>query len=193
MKNILIILMVIFLACEVFAAGELYVDTRVGIRSGAASTSFRDTRVEYLLMKDISAGVTYMVEDGLGLTGSMNNWRIGVYGVYNMFLLDPKYTFTPYIGASLSNSDVVSSSISIDAGFFYRLKGLPLDPFINLYVTGYSDSITAEFFIGPSFGLDFISNKLVLDLGYDGMLYIAYNPMVSKLTSGAAAKLSYRF
>jgi len=112
-KYLIVIIMLIVTTSTVIAE-NIIVDTRLG-RVGDYVT-YRVSRIDYLLTKDISGRIIYSVLDGMGITGNLNNLRIGLQGVYKIKLMDNKLLLDLAVGGSYSSSDEISGSISADLG-----------------------------------------------------------------------------
>ena len=160
------VILVLIAMTSVVAAENIIIDTRIGNLGGVMM--FRVSRIEYPLMNDISGRIIYSVLDGVGITGNINNYRIGLQGVYKTKLMDNKLLLDLAVGGSYASSDEITGSVSIDFGLDAKYKLFDwLWPVVGADVKAYSDSYMADYYGGVSIP---IFNWVSLDLLYSAIL-----------------------
>jgi len=186
MKRILVTVLSVIAIATTTIAENFTIDTRIGMRPiGPNGLMFRVSRVEYKILPEISARAVYGVLNGVGFMGELNNFRIGVQGVYKMQIMDNKLLLEPFIGGSYTSSDIVSGSISSDFGLDAKYKLFDwLLPVVGADVQVYSDSYILDYYAGVSIP---ILNCVSLDLLYSALL------TNDKHKIGAAGKINLYF
>lgn len=191
MKKVLIGLILILLFLSQFTLAEtLTVDTKIGsyIYSDADATEpYRSTGISFNgLSMPVGVRAIYNVYNGIGFTGALSNYRIGLQINKDFSLID-KVTLTPYVGGSLSSSSLLSGSLSFDAGFSSKANmsifGF-IDPVLGADLASFSDIYIFEYNAGFEMGL---ISSLKLTVLYAGLL--ANNGHMI----GYGGKLSYSF
>lgn len=145
-------------------AGDFTVDARLS----RTNVFNRFVRITQKLSPEASARFVQTALNGMGLTGELNNYRMGLQGVYHVSLWDQVLRLDPFVGASYSNSDLVGGSLSGDLGLDARFKLLGwLDPVAGADVQVFSDSYLLDYCAG--FTLPIIEG-FSLDLLYSAFL-----------------------
>ena len=144
-------------------------DTRIGMYD-MIKVPYRNSRITYgEIIQKFSGRLVHEVFNGTGFTGELNNHRIGLQGIYNNLIPETsKFTFLPFAGFSLTNSDVVQNSISLDIGFdaSYRFKKWFL-AVMSIEMINFKNSYLFDY----NLGLSFIPKKWInLDLLMPGLL-----------------------
>lgn len=185
MKKYLILILTSVIAIASLAQAEMFaVDTRIGFHSLSSSIVwYRNTRIEYNMPFIISGRLVHEVFNGMGLKGELNNYRIGLQGIYGFSFSE--LSLKPFVGLSMSSSDIVSSSLSVDFGFdasyglFSWMKAT-----VGAEVLTFSDNYMLDYYAGPSFPLlDWIS----VDLFGNGLFSNSSNKI------GASARVDFKF
>lgn len=106
-------------------AADFAFDTRIGTYTiNNQSKLYRNSRLAYKLapllssfefLKPVSIRIEHEVIDGVGITGSLSNYRISGHALYKVNL-DNNLSVSPWAGAGLSGSSSDSRVISVDAG-----------------------------------------------------------------------------
>jgi len=182
--KLLVISILIFASVSISLAGPLTIDTRLGVIPDVGMT-FRVSRIDYELTSDLSGRIVYSVLDGMGLTGNLNNYRIGLQGVNKSMLLDNKLFLDLAAGGSYSSSDLEVGAMSFDLGLDvkYRLFDWLL-PVAGADMQIFTDSYFMNYYGGLSFP---IYNWVALDLLYSAVLTNNGNKI------GAAARINLYF
>ena len=168
------------------SAEQIYLDTKISMRLATGSMLSRESRIEVKAFGDMSVGVVHSVIDGLGLMGTLDSYRVGIYAAYPVKL--PGAEVTPFVGLSYNTSLVISGELGADFGIRAYLTSLPLSPAICFFAQSFSDSTSVDFFVGPSFSLGFIT----LDLGYAPNLFILHDTFSLSYTSSVAGRIVIR-
>ena len=155
----------LFTMFSVSEAAPIVFDTRIGVLPDVG-IFFRVSRIE--LTSDLSGRIVNSVIDGMGLTGNLNNYRIGLQGVYKSKLLDNKLFLDLAAGGSYSSSDLATGSTSFDLGLDvkYRLFDWML-PVAGADMQIFIDSYFMNYYGGLSFP---VYNWVSLDLLYSAVL-----------------------
>lgn len=167
------IMIVFLLACVVPVLASDYVfDTRIGMYSSSLGTIlFRDSRLAYdtsKIMPNTLVRAEYFVLDGIGLTGGLDSFRIGLQAVCKV-AMPSDMVFLPYLGVNISKSRLSDMVLSGAAGFDFKSKFLSFaDGVVGCDVDIYSDTYMLDYFAGLSVP---IMNSLSVDLLYNGMLF----------------------
>ena len=151
-------------------AEDITFDTRIGYYFTTNGMLFRDTRLGYdlkALMPNLSVRAQYYVLDGVALTGSSNNYKLGLQAAYNL-KLNESLSITPFGGAALNNSTALPSIISIDGGFEINYKLFsPVTAIIGADASFFTDSTMIDYYAGGSIP---VLNWLSLEVLYCGLL-----------------------
>lgn len=188
MKFKLIVIIALLFMTTAAYANDFTFDTRIGAYSiNSVLQSYRNTRIGYdlkALLPSASVRVEYAVVNGVGFTGTSNNYRLGLQGVYELKLME-ELNVSPFVAIGLSNSDNGNNIISCDAGLdaAYKLTDMFSIP-VGGEIVIYSDSSIIEYYGGL--------RVAVLEwLSVDGL----YSGLVSSSThyAGFAGKINIKF
>lgn len=163
-KAIVFALVLVSIVTSVGWTENFTLDTRIGNRG---SIVYRVSRLAYNLTPELSSRLVNVSLGGLGLTGDINNYRVGVNLIYKMKLMD-NLSLEPYVGGSYNSSDDVAGSISGDLGLDAKYKLYDwVSPVIGADLQIYSDSYMLDYYGGLSFP---IINAVSIDLLYSALL-----------------------
>ncbi|MEK6646180.1 MAG: hypothetical protein AABY84_05875 [Candidatus Firestonebacteria bacterium] len=169
MKKYFLYIMTIILGVTTLAQAEIFsVDTRIGEYWVGSFVNYRTSRVTLGLPFLVSGRIVNGVYNGLGFKGELNNYRIGLQGVYDISVPETGFSIKPFVGFSLSSSDTVSNSISFDCGSDAKFDLIGwLAGAAGAEATIFSDSYMLDYYAGPSFP---IIEYITLDVLYTGLL-----------------------
>jgi hypothetical protein len=147
----------VLLALSVFViqgeAGILALDTRIATYSGNThSSTYRNSRITYKLFPLISGRVVHGIINNRGWQGESENYRVGVQGLYNLYVPVFNMSIVPYLGMGNTQTGEKKQNLSLDTGFEakYRLNHW-LAPVAGADVIHYSDDYVVDYHAGFSF------------------------------------------
>lgn len=161
------------------------VDTRVGYYSVSGEAQW--SRLTRISVDEgplpIGGRVIYETYNGLGFSGALNNWRVGAQMFKNFSL--GELTVTPYAGASLNTTALLTNSLAFDGGLTlgYELwEGVKSHVGLDSIV--FSDGTNLEYSGGvefPTFFLPWFS----VSIAYTGLYTNQTNYPGAGITVGA--------
>ncbi|MFH1074468.1 MAG: hypothetical protein V1752_05200 [Candidatus Firestonebacteria bacterium] len=191
MKKILFaVLFSLYFLIPQLGAEDFTFDTRIGYYFTTNGMLFRDTHLGYdlkTLMPNLSIRGQYYVLDGVALTGSANNYKLGLQAVYSL-KLDDNLSIAPFCGGALNNSTVQTNTISVDGGFELNYKLFsPVTAIIGADASFFSDSTMIDYYAGGSVP---ILNWLSFEAFYCGLLNMTTSVVHN---AGAGSRLTATF
>lgn len=186
-KALAILLVVLGVSLQ---ASNFTLDTAIGsYMINSQSTLYRNTRISAALfsgtyLKPLSIRFENEVVGGLGMYGNQNNLRISGQLLYKIDFGKELYV-SPFVGIGLTSSDVVSGSISVDAGLEarYKLTDMFSIPLGGEIIT-FSDSSIINYYGG-------VGVKLMDWLSVDGLYTATMTGGVNNIGFGGRVSIIF--
>jgi len=166
-KYFILTLAILIISTVASAETIAVVDTRIGLYTPATMVTYRESRIAVSIPMLFSVRIVNQVNNGIGLKGELNNYRLGLQSVFDLSF-PTGLSVKPFAGFSLSSSDIASNSLSLDFGGDINFDLIPLmGVAIGAEVVTFSDSYMLDYYAGPNFSiLPFLS----VDVLYSGLL-----------------------